>query len=273
MKTQIISIANQKGGVSKTTTCMNLGIGLARTGKRVLLIDLDPQASLTVSLGNPQTDKMENTVSDILTKVILDQPIKQQEGILHFKEGIDYLPSNIQLSGAEFSLINAMSRETILKQYIDTVKDSYTHILIDCPPSLGMLTINALAAADRVIIPVQAEYLPAKGLEQLLHTVSKVRKQINPDLKIYGILLSMVDNRTNFAKETAELIRSTYGGKINVFKTEIPLSVRAKESSAVGKSIFEYDPGGRVASAYESLTKEVLQHEKCRERNAADLCR
>ena len=273
MNTQIISIANQKGGVSKTTTCLNLGIGLARAGKRVLLIDLDPQASLTVSLGNPQTDKMENTISDMLTRIILDQTIKPQEGILHFQEGLDYLPSNIQLSGTEFSLINAMSRETILKQYIDTVKGSYTHILIDCPPSLGMLTINALAAADRIIIPVQAEYLPAKGLEQLLYTVSKVRRQINPDLKIDGILLSMVDNRTNFAKETAELIRNTYGSKINVYKTEIPRSVRAKECSAVGKSIFEYEPGGRVASAYESLTKEVLHNEKCRERNSVDLCR
>lgn len=273
MKTQIIGITNQKGGVGKTTTCLNLGIGLANQGKHVLLIDIDPQASLTVSLGNPQTDKLNDTVSDIISRVITDQPITYNMGIRHHDEGVDYLPANIQLSGSEFTLINAMSRETILKQYLETVKSNYTHILIDCPPSLGMLTINALAAADRIIIPVQAEYLPAKGLEQLLMTVGRVRKQINPTLKIDGILLSMVDNRTNFAKETAELIRSTYGPNINVYHTEIPRSVRAKECTAEGKSIYLYDPKGKVSTAYENLTREVLYHEKQREKNTVDICR
>ena len=201
MNTQIIAIANQKGGVGKTTTCANLGIGLAQAGKKVLLIDGDPQGSLTISLGNPQPDKLPFTLSDAMGKILMDQPIRPGEGILHHVEGVDLMPADIQLSGMEVSLVNAMSRETILRQYLDTLKGQYSHILIDCQPSLGMLTVNALAAANRIIIPVQAEYLPAKGLEQLLSTVSKVKRQINPKLQIDGILLTMVDNRTNFAKE------------------------------------------------------------------------
>ena len=162
-------------------------------------------------------------------------------------------------------------RETILRQYLDTVRKQYTHILIDCQPSLGMLTVNALAAADRIIVPVQAEYLPAKGLEQLLQTVAKVRRQINPKLQIDGILLTMVDSRTNFAREIAALLRETYGGDIKVFKSEIPHSVRAKEISAEGRSIFAHDPGGKVAVAYGNLTREVLQLEKQRTKSRAGL--
>ena len=169
--------------------------------------------------------------------------------------------------------MNAMSRETILRQYLDTVKGQYSHILIDCQPSLGMLTVNALAAANRVIIPVQAEYLPAKGLEQLLQTVNKVKRQINPKLQIDGILLTMVDNRTNFAKEIAALMRETYGSKIKVFATEIPHSVRAKEISAEGKSIFAHDPGGKVAESYKNLTQEVTKLEKQREKSRAGIGR
>ena len=248
MNTQIIAIANQKGGVGKTTTCANLGIGLAQAGKKVLLIDGDPQGSLTISLGNPQPDKLPFTLSDAMGKILMDQPIRPGEGILHHAEGVDLMPADIQLSGMEVSLVNAMSRETILRQYLDTLKGQYSHILIDCQPSLGMLTVNALAAANRVIIPVQAEYLPAKGLEQLLQTVNKVKRQINPKLQIDGILLTMVDNRTNFAKEIAALLRETYGSKIKVFGTEIPHSVRAKEISAEGKSSqkIRYSPQWRL---------------------------
>ena len=193
MNTQIIAIANQKGGVGKTTTCANLGIGLAQAGKKVLLIDGDPQGSLTISLGNPQPDKLPFTLSDAMEHILMDEPIHSGEGILHHQEGVDLMPADIQLSGMEVSLVNAMSRETILRQYLDTLKGQYSHILIDCQPSLGMLTVNTLAAANRIIIPVQAEYLPAKGLEQLLSTVSKVKRQINPKLQIDGILLTMVD--------------------------------------------------------------------------------
>ena len=279
MNTQIIAIANQKGcyvpvahvrhrpererrSVGKTTTCANLGIGLAQAGKKVLLIDGDPQGSLTISLGNPQPDKLPFTLSDAMGKILMDQPIRPGEGILHHAESVDLMPADIQLSGMEVSLVNAMSRETILRQYLDTLKGQYSHILIDCQPSLGMLTVNALAAANRIIIHVQAEYLPAKGLEQLLSTVSKVKRQINPKLQIDGILLTMVDNRTNFAKEIAALLRDIYGSKIKVFVTEIPHSVRAKEISAEGKSIFAHDPGGKVAEGYRNLTKEVLKLER-----------
>ncbi len=158
MNTQIIAIANQKGGVGKTTTCANLGIGLAQAGKKVLLIDGDPQGSLTISLGNPQPDKLPFTLSDAMGKILMDQPIRPGEGILHHAEGVDLMPADIQLSGMEVSLVNAMSRETILRQYLDTLKGQYSHILVDCQPSLGlgMLTVNALAAANRIIIPVQA---------------------------------------------------------------------------------------------------------------------
>ena len=273
MNAQVIAVVNQKGGTGKSTTCANLGAGLAMAGKKVLTVDCDPQASLTISLGWPQPDTLPVTLSDVMTKVLTDQPITPGEGILHHAEGIDLMPSDIQLSGMEVSLVNAMSRETILRQYLDTVRKQYTHILLDCQPSLGMLTVNALAAANRIIIPVQAEYLPAKGLEQLLSTVNKVKRQINPKLQIDGILLTMVDNRTNFAKEIAALLRETYGSKIKVFGTEIPHSVRAKETSAEGRSIFAHDPGGKVAEGYANLTKEVLKLEKQREKSRAGIGR
>ena len=273
MNAQIIAIANQKGGVGKTTTCANLGVGLAQAGKKVLLIDGDPQGSLTISLGNPQPDKLPITLSDMMGKVLTDQPIAPGEGILHHPEGVDLMSADIQLSGMEVSLVNAMSRETILRQYLNNVRNQYSHILIDCQPSLGMLTVNALAAANRVLIPVQAEYLPAKGLEQLLSTISKVRRQINPKLQIDGILLTMVDSRTNFAKEISTLLRDTYGSKIKVFNTEIPHSVRAKETSAEGKSIFAHDPGGKVAEAYRKLTQEVIKLEKQCEKHKTCLTR
>ena len=273
LETQIIAIANQKGGVGKTTTCANLGIGLAQAGKKVLLIDADPQGSLSISLGYPQPDRLPITLSDVMGKILTDQPINISEGILHHAEGVDIMPADIQLSGMEVSLVNAMSRETILRQYINAVKHKYSHILIDCQPSLGMLTVNALAAANRIIIPVQAEYLPVKGLEQLLQTINKVRRQLNPKLKIDGILLTMVDNRTNFAKEIAILLRQTYGNTIKVFNTEIPHSVRAKEISAEGKSIFSHDPNGKVANSYLNMTKEVLKIEKQCEKHKTSISR
>lgn len=271
-KGTVTAVVNQKGGTGKTTTCENLGIGLAMEGKKVLLVDTDPQASLTISLGYPVPDRISPTLSDLMKKIVSDQPIESGEGILHHPEGVDLVPANIELAGMEVSLVNVMSRECVLKQYLDSVKKEYDFILLDCMPSLGMLTINALAAADNVIIPVQAQYLPAKGLEQLLQTVNKVKRQINPKLRIEGILLTMVDSRTNYAKDISALIRENYGGKLKVYQTDIPRSVRAEEINAEGKSIFRHDPKGKVAEAYRVLTKEVLQNaEKRRKRQLEQL--
>ena len=273
LNANIIALSNQKGGTGKTTTCANLGIGLAQEGKRVLVVDNDPQASLTISLGWTQPDKLPVTLSTLMGRAIMDEPIRAEEAILHHSEGVDVLPASIELFGMEVSLVNAISRESVLRQVLEELSPRYDHMLIDCMPSLGMLTINALAAANSVIIPMQAQYLPAKGLEQLLQTVAKVRRQLNPRLKIDGILLTMVDSRTNFNREIGALLRETYGGKIRVFATDIPHSVRAAEISAEGKSIFTHDPHGKVAGAYRALTKEVMHIEKQREKHQADLGR
>lgn len=266
MKT--IALANQKGGVGKTTTAANLGIGLVRQGKKVLLIDADAQGNLTQMLGWQRPDELSPTLSTVMEGIITDTPLAPGEGILRHPEGVHLMPANLELSSMEVTLVNTMSRETVLRQYLATVRRDYDYALIDCMPSLGMLTINALTAADSIIIPVQAHYLPAKGLEQLLKSVARVKKQLNPGLSIDGILLTMVDSRTNFAKDISSLIRSTYGSR--VFAAEIPHSIRAAEMSVEARSIFAYDPRGKVAAAYENLTREVLALEKQRQKRRAD---
>ena len=272
VKATVIACVNQKGGTGKTTTCENLGAGLVMDEKKVLLVDFDPQASLSISLGYPKPEELPVTIADMMKKVVDEKEIRPGEGILHHEEGMDLMPSSIELSGMEVALVNTISRETVLKEYLESVKRDYDFVLLDCSPSLGMLTINAMAAADTLLIPVQASYLPAKGLEQLLQTVNKVRRQINPKLKIEGILLTMVDARTNDAKEISELIRNAYGGKIKVYDTEIPRSVRVSEISKEGTSIFKHDPGGKVADAYRELTREVVKNaEKRRKRNLEQL--
>ena len=257
-----IALVNQKGGVGKSTTAVNLGIGLARQGKKVLLVDADSQGNLTEMLGWQQPDKLEYTLSNLLEKVICDEP-------LNHEEGVDLIPSNIELSGMEVVLVNTMSRETVLRTYLNEIKRQYDYILIDCSPSLGMITLNALTAADKVIIPVQAHFLPVKGLEQLLKTVNKVKRQLNPKLQIGGILLTMVEGRSNFSKDIGRLLRESYGNKIKVYETEIPRGIKAAETSAEGKSIYAFDGKGKTAKAYEQFTKEVLENEKQCQKNTA----
>ena len=271
---KVIALTNQKGGVGKTTTAVNLGVSLAQQGKKVLLIDADAQANLTMSLGYNRPDDLPVTLSTIMQDIIDDKSVDVSKSILHHGEGVDLLPSNIELSGLEVRLINAISRESVLKTCVKNVKKNYDYCLIDCMPSLGMLTINALAAADSVVIPTQPHYLSAKGLELLLRSVSKVKRQINPPLRIDGILMTMVMPRTNISKEITATVRSAYGQKIKVFDTQIPHSIRAVEATAEGKSIFAYDKGGKVAAAYEQFGKEVAElGEKQRNKNRADRIR
>ena len=255
---KVIAVANQKGGCSKTSVVANLSIGLAMAGKKVCVIDADPQGSLTASLGYQEPDDIRYTLATIMMKVINEEEIDPMEGILHHEEGVDLVPANIELSGLEVSLANTMSRELILKEYVEQLRDQYEYILIDCMPSLGVMTINALVAADRVLIPVQAAYLPVKGLQQLIKTVTVVKKRLNKDLKIEGILITMVDYRTNYAKDITEMLQDSYGETVGLMKSYIPFSVKVAEASAEGSSIYRYAPRCKVTESFENLTREVL---------------
>lgn len=258
---KVLICANQKGGVAKSTSVVNIGIGLARLGKKVLVIDNDPQGSLTEALGYPEPDKLNVTLATIMEWTLNEEDFDLTAGILHHKEGIDLVPANIELSGVETSLIGIMSSETVLKEYIDRVREKYDFIIVDCSPNLGQLTLNALVAADEVIIPVQAAYLPIKGLEQLLKTISRVKRKMNPNLNIMGILITMVDYRTVYANEITDVLYQHYGSKIHIFDEGIPMSVRAAEAAAEGVSIYTHDGKGKVALAYEAITKEVADYE------------
>ena len=254
---QTIAICNQKGGVGKTTTTINLGAGLARQGKRVLLVDADPQGDLTASLG-VEADAVEKSLGRLMYLATEDYKPVVEDALIHHGEGVDLLPSNLDLSSMETRLVNAMSREKVLTNLLNNVKKDYDYILIDCMPSLGMITINALTAADSVIIPVQAHYLPAKGMTQLMKSIDMVKNHTNDKLKIGGIVMTLVDNRTNLAKEVIDTIRTKYGMQIRIFDTQIPMAIKAAEASRAGVSVFAYDKDSKPAKAYEELTKEVM---------------
>jgi len=258
---KVYVIGSQKGGVGKTTSAINLGAELARRGYKVLLVDVDAQGSLTASLGYTEPDSMEVTLATVLEKIVNEEPFDRKTyGILHHEEGFDLMPCNIELAGLEVSLVNAWSRETILAKYIASVKRYYDFVILDCMPSLSLMTLNAFTAADRVIIPVQAAYLSLKGLEQLIKTIGKTKRNLNSRIGIDGILITMLDDRTRYSREVVTLLRGAYGDRIRLYDNHIPFSVRAAEATAEGVSIFSHDPKGKVAQAYTGFAEEVLSY-------------
>lgn len=265
---KVIAITNQKGGVGKTTTTFNLGVALAKEGKKVLVVDVDPQSNLTTYAGWYNEDELKYTLSDLMEQSMNDEEIKIKDSILHHKENIDLIPSSLNLSALENALAYAMSREYTLRNCLSVVKDEYDYILLDCQPSLGMLTINALASADSVIIPVQCEYFALRGMTDLFKIINKVRRQINPTLKIDGALLTLVDKRTNLSKEIQNQIKDNYGSILKLYDTHIPRAVKTAESTSSGGSVFTYDKSGVVAEAYSSFAKEVLDDGKRLIKNA-----
>ena len=254
---KVLVIANRKGGCGKSMTAASLGVGLAMQGKKTLIIDADSQHSLSVSMGVVEPDKLPVSLATVMSDIISEKDIDPATGIIRHSEGIDLMPSNNSLAGMEISLAPLIGRETVLKQYIEKVKSLYDYCLIDTAPTLDLLTVNALAAADSVIIPVVPRFLDAKGLELLLKSIAQIRRQINPALSIGGILLTMVDRRANFTRDIITLVENAYGSNIRIFGEHIPRSVRAAESTAQGVSIFTHDPNGKVAAAYQSLVREV----------------
>lgn len=256
----IVAIANQKGGVGKTTTAINLAVYLGKLGKRILLVDLDPQSNLTSGIGFVSNEDSINPIYEGLSKSIydvLDGKANVKEVFVVTKyENVHLIPASIDLAGAEIELVNTMSRETILKNALEEVKPEYDYIFIDCPPSLGLLTVNALVASSQVFIPVQCEYFALEGLGQLINTIKLIKKRLNSTLEIGGVIMTMYDIRTNLSKQVANELTKFFGGK--VFKTIVPRNVRLSEAPSHGKAIIEYDPRSQGALAYESLAREII---------------
>lgn len=259
---KVIAVANQKGGVGKTTTTINLGIGLKQLGKKVLLVDMDSQANLSIGLGyNPET--LEYTIPQLINNKIsnYNYEIEKDKYVLQTNEGVDLLASDIRLCSVETKLLNVINRESMLKGILKILKSDYDYILIDCVPSLGILNINSLVAADSILIPVQAHYYPLRGMEQLLQSIFSVQAQINSDLKIEGILLTMFDKRTKLSKEVKSVVNEIYSENFNIFKSIIVKSTKIAEAPSEGKSIFTYNPKSEVAKNYQELALEVVSNE------------
>ncbi|TVP83146.1 MAG: ParA family protein [Alkalicoccus sp.] len=250
---KVIAIANQKGGVGKTTTAVNLSASLVQEGRKVLIVDIDPQGNTTSGIGINKGD-----INECIYNVLVEEQKAENVLVSTSMDGLDVIPSTIQLAGAEIELVSAISREMRLKQALDRIKDNYDYVIIDCPPSLGLLTLNSLTASDTVIIPVQCEYYALEGLSQLLNTIRLVQKHLNYDLMIEGVLLTMLDARTNLGLQVTEEVKKYFGDK--VFETIIPRTVRLGEAPSHGESIVTYDPKSRGADVYAELAKEVISH-------------
>ena len=267
-KTKVIAVANQKGGVGKSTTVYNLGAGLAMQGKKVLLVDVDPQGDLTKMLGLRKPNDLPLTLGNAMNNIVAGVSGNEHPEIQPHHEGFDFVPGNRTLSAVEVGLVNVMSRETVLRQYIDEIKQDYDYVLLDCRPSLGMLVINALSASDYVLVPVQAEYFAAEDMTELVNTVQNIKRQINPKLKIGGVFMTMA-NETNFHKDIIASVKATYGKHLPIMQAVVPDTVRLAEISTADRSIFKHEPKGKAAEAYRTLVKEVMEiGEKQRTRSA-----
>jgi len=270
-ETKIFAIVNQKGGVGKTTVTINLGAALAARGCKILLLDMDPQASMTHGLGSPKPDNLKITISTYLEAALNFSAIDILSGITSHSENLDYIPANISLSECEGHIDKAHARENVLKRVLKYLYGKYDYILVDCPPTLGMLTANALAAASHVIIPTQAQYYSTLGMETLLRNINSIKNAVNEHLQIAGILMNMVDMRTILAREVVTAIRETYSNSLGVFRIEIPRSVRAEESAQYGQSVLQLTPDSKVSDAYHALAAEIIDQTLCGERSMAGI--